>query len=195
MDEDTLSPELTQRVLKRVLENLQRALFCLNASNGIARGNPAYTSPQIFPLAMDALYGQSILLAAKAFDHHARAASFVKLQGLYPEIVDSAARTRAFDRTRLDAFAAKLRRIRNRALAHDDLDELGRDQSVWDSQAITTGEFIACVEFAFHAANDMLETETGERIELLNYTGMDAEELARMANKLGLPAKWAQMLN
>ncbi len=193
MDE-TLSIDMRRRMLARVLENLRHALYCLQASNGIERGNPAYTSPQIFPLAKDALYWHSVLLAAKAFDHHARAASFLKLQDLYPEIAEAAARTRAFDPALLDAFADKLRKIRNRALAHDDLDELAREQNVWEAQAITTGEFVACVEFAFHATNDMLETETGERVELINYTGMDAEELARTANKLGLPQKWAQML-
>jgi hypothetical protein len=128
------------------------------------------------------------------FDHHARAASFLKLQSLYPRIVEATAKARNFNVAELGAFAAKLRKIRNRALAHDDLDEMDREHTVWDEQVITNGEFIACVEFAFHATNDILETETGERMELLNYTGMDAEELARTANKLGLPQKWAQML-
>lgn len=194
-DESTLSPDSRKRMLLRVLENLRRALYCLHASNGIARGNPTYTAPQILPLAMDALHWHSVLLAAKAFDHHARAASFVKLQGLYPDIVEVSALARSFDLAQLEAFTAKLRKIRNRALAHDDLDDLDREQNVWGEHAITTGEFIACVEFAFDAANDMLEAEGGERLERLNYTGSDAEELARTANKLGLPQKWAQMLN
>ncbi|CAN0156596.1 unnamed protein product, partial [Phaeothamnion confervicola] len=132
-------------------------------------------------LARDALYFQSILRAAKVFDHHPRALSFFKLRASRPDIVERIAAERSFDLGQLDAFAAKLRRIRNRALAHEDLDDISHERNVWDEHPITAGEFLGCVEFAFAALNEMLNVEFGQQVELLAYTGRDAEELARLA--------------
>lgn len=194
IDDDDIPRDLRRKVLLRVLDNLKRSIYALRACNGILRGNAEYSGPQIFPLANEALFTQSILRAAKAFDHHAQAASFFKLQNLAPDIIADAAKAHQFDLARLTAFATKLRKIRNRALAHDDLDDLRRDRDVWDEQEISTGEFIACTEFAFAALNEMLNLEFGEKIELLAYDGADAEELARTANQLGLPRKWMNRL-
>jgi hypothetical protein len=192
--ERELPRPILRKVLRRVLENLRRSIYFLQASNGIARGNPAYTGPQIFPLAKDALFAQSILRAAKAFDHHPRAASFFMLWDLRPDVVEAVASERDFDLARLEAFASKLRLIRNRALAHDDIDDIVRDRDVWKEQDLTAGEVSACAELAFAAANEILRVEIGETVELLDYTGRDAEELARLSNTMELPAKWAAQI-
>ena len=192
--DDALPRDLRRKMLLRVLDNLKRAIYDLRACNGILRGNPMYSGPQVFPLAKDALYMQSILRAAKAFDHHPQAASFIKLQSLRPDIVVDVAKAHQFDLARLTEFATKLRKIRNRALAHDDLADLRRDRDVWDEQELSAGEFIACTEFAFAALNEMFNLEFGEKVELLAYDGADAEELARTANQLGLPQKWMKRL-
>lgn len=191
---DDLPHSLRRKMLLRVLDNLKRSIYALRACNGILRGNAEYAGPQIFPLANEALFTQSILRAAKAFDHHPRAASFFKLQSLRPDIIASAAKAQQFDLAQLTQFANKLRKIRNRALAHDDLADLQHDRDVWDEQDLSAGEFIACTEFAFAALNEMLNLEFGEKIELLAYDGADAEELARTANQLGLPRKWMNRL-
>ena len=47
----------------------------------------------------------------------------------------------------------------------------------------------------FAALNEILNLEFGETVELLNYDGADAEELARTANKLDLPRKWMNRLH
>jgi hypothetical protein len=192
--DDEIPASLKAKLLRRLLENLRRSLYELQASNGIVRGGPSFSGPQIFPLAKDALYFQSIQRTAKVFDHHPRALSFFKLRDTRPDVVERIASDRSFDLSRLEAFAAKLRRIRNRALAHEDLDDISNDRNVWDEDPITAGEYIECVEFAFAALNAMLNAEFGQQVERLNYTGRDAEELARLAEDLKLPAKWAQQL-
>jgi hypothetical protein len=192
--ERDLPRPILRKVVRRVLENLRRSIYCLQASNGIARGNPTYTAPQIFPLAKDALFAQSILLAAKAFDHHPRAASFLMLRQLRPDIVEAVAGEGGFELARLEAFAAKLRRIRNRALAHDDIDDIVRNRDVWTEQELTAGELSACAGFAFGAANEILRVEFSETVVLLDYTGRDGEELARLATSMALPAKWADQI-
>ena len=192
--DEQVPPSLKRKLLRRLLENLRRSLYELQASNGIVRGDPSYSGPQFFPLAKDALYFQSVMRAAKVFDHHPRALSFFKIRDLRPDIVDRIAAERAFDTGQLDAFASKLRRIRNRALAHDDLDDIRHDRNVWDEQPITGGEFLSSLEFAFAALDEMLNAEFGERVELLNYTGRDAEELARLAEDMQLPEKWARQI-
>jgi hypothetical protein len=192
--EEPISREIYKKVLLRVLENLKRAIYEINASNGIARGNPSYTSPQIFPLARDALHLQAILHAAKAFDHHPRAASFFALFRTAPDFLEAVAAAQNFELKRLDDFADKLRKIRNRALAHDDLDDIRRDRDVWNEQDLSVGEFLSCAAFAFEASNTILENEFGERFDMLGYDGGDAEELARTANALGLPRKWSDRL-
>ncbi len=189
-----LPPPILRKVLRRVLENLRRSIYFLQACNGIIRGNPTYTGPQIFPLAKDALYAQSIQRAAKAFDHHPRAASFFMLQEQRPDVILEFAAKRQFDLASLEAFAGKLRQIRNRALAHDDIDDLVRDTDVWKEQDLLGGELSACTEFAFAALNEMLRLECGESVELLAYTGRDAEELAKLASSMDLPSKWADQL-
>ena len=185
-----LPPEVRRKALLRVLENLKRATYDLHACNGIVRGNPMYSGPQIFPLAREALYLQCILRTAKAFDHHPKAASFFMFRDLRPDVVEGTARERGFDLARLQEFAGKLRKIRNRALAHDDIDDIGRDRDVWEEQEIAGGELTACTEFAFAALNEILNREFGETVELLRYDGADAEELARIANAQGLHRKW-----
>lgn len=193
--DDELPREVLQKVLVRVLENLRRALYCMQACNGIVRGAPTYSGPQIFPLAKDALYQQAILRAARAFDHHPRAASYFLPARLHADIVAEVATAKSFDLARIEPFAAKLRQIRNRALAHDDIDDLRRGRDVWTEQELLAGELIACTHFAFDALDEMLDRQFGERIQLLNYDGGDAEELARLANKLELPGKWAKRLD
>ncbi len=185
---------LERKLLLRLLENLRRCIYEFQASNGIVRGNPTYSGPQIFPLAKDALYFQSVMRAAKVFDHHPRAVSFFKLRDMRPDIVERIAEERGFDLRQLGAFASKLRSIRNRALAHEDIEDIRHGRNVWDEQPITTGEFLGCVEFAFAALNEMIDVAVGQRVELANYTGRDGEELARLAEELKLPAKWARQI-
>jgi AbiU2 len=194
LDERGSIDEHAREMLLRVLENLRRSLYELEAANGIIRGRPTFSDPQIFALAKDALYGQSLLRAARAFDHHPKAVSYFKLRELRPDIVRNVARDRSFDLLALEAFAHKLKKIRDRAIAHDDLDDLRGKRDVWSEHSITTGEFVACLEFAFDALNEILAAEFEDRVERQNYSGQDAEELARLAEKLGLSAKWAQML-
>ena len=189
-----LDPELRRKALLRVLENLKRAIYDRQACNGIVRGNPVYSGPQIFPLAREALYLQSILRTAKAFDHHPKAASFFMFRELRPDIVEEFARERGFDLALLQNFATKLRKIRNRALAHDDIEDIRHDRDVWEEQEIAGGELTACTEFAFAAMNEILNREFGETVELLNYDGADAEELARIANAQQLNQKWMTRL-
>ena len=188
------TPELRKRLLHRVLENLRRSIYDFQACNGILRGDPLYTGPQIFPLAKDALYTQSILRAARAFDHHPRAASYFMLQDLRPDIIARHAAETDFDLARLESFAKKLRHIRNRAIAHDDVDDLRHDRDVWQEQNLLAGELSACTQFAFSALNEMLNAEFGERVLLLNYDGSDAEELAKLTRELELHDKWAKRL-
>ncbi len=185
-----LPPDVRRKALLRVIENLKRAIYDRQACNGIVRGDPKYSGPQIFPLAREALYMQSILRTAKAFDHHPKAASFFMFRDLRPDVVEETARERDFDLARLQEFAGKLRKIRNRALAHDDIDDIRRDRDVWEEQEIAGGELTACTEFAFAALNEILNREFGETVELLNYDGADAEELARIANAQDLNRKW-----
>ena len=189
-----LDPELRRKALLRVLENLKRAIYDRQACNGIVRGNPVYSGPQIFPLAREALYLQSILRTAKAFDHHPKAASFFMFRELRPDIVEEVARERGFDLALLQNFATTLRKIRNRALAHDDIEDIRHDRDVWEEQEIAGGELTACTEFAFAAMNEILNREFGETVELLNYDGADAEELARIANAQQLNQKWMTRL-
>jgi hypothetical protein len=189
-----LPPHVRRRLLVRVLENLRRSIYCLEASNGIVRGNPRYSSPQIFPLAREALFAESVLRAAKAFDHHPKAASYFMLRASRPDIVEAEAADQGFDLARLEAFSGKLRRIRNRALAHDDIDDLAQERDVWGEQDLTAGELSACTRFAFAALNAILNAEFGETVDLLDYDGADAEELARYSNDLSLPDKWAKRL-
>jgi|LNFM01.1.fsa_nt_gb hypothetical protein len=191
---DDLPPEVRRKALLRVLENLKRAIYCHRASNGIVRGNPVYSGPQIFPLAREALYMQAILRTAKAFDHHPKATSWFMFQALRPDVVQKIAEEREFQMDRLETFATKLRKIRNRALAHEDIDDIRRDRDVWEEQEISGGELTACIEFAFAALDEILNREFGERVELLNYDGADAEELARIANAQDLNRKWMTRL-
>lgn len=191
---EELPPEVRRKALLRVLENLKRAIYCFRASNGIVRGNPVYSGPQIFPLAREALYMQAILRTAKAFDHHPKATSFFMFQALRPDVVEEIAREAGFEMDRLETFAAKLRKIRNRALAHDDIDDIRRDRDVWEEHEISGGELTACIELAFAALDEILNLEFGERVELLNYDGADAEELARIANAQDLNRKWTARL-
>lgn len=189
-----LPPEVRRKALLRVLENLKRAIYCYRASNGIVRGNPVYSGPQIFPLAREALYIQAILRTAKAFDHHPKATSYFMFQELRPDVIEETATERYFDLAQLEEFATKLRKIRNRALAHDDIDDICRDRDVWEEHEISGGELTACIEFAFAAMNEILNREFGETVELLNYDGADAEELARLANAQNLDRKWMTRL-
>jgi hypothetical protein len=189
-DAHDLPPEVRRKALLRVLENLKRAIYSFRASNGIVRGNPIYSGPQIFPLAREALYLQAILRTAKAFDHHPKATSYFMFQELRPDVVEETARLAGFDLARLQEFATKLRKIRNRALAHDDIDDIRHDRDVWEEQEISGGELTASIEFAFAALNEILNREFGESVELLNYDGADAEELARLANAQNLDRKW-----
>lgn len=191
---DDLPPDVRRKALLRVLDNLKRAIYCYRASNGIVRGNPVYSGPQIFPLAREALYMQAILRTAKAFDHHPKATSFFMFQALRPDVVEEIARDLGFEMERLETFSGKLRKIRNRALAHDDIDDIRRDRDVWEEQEISGGELTACLEFAFAALNEILNREFGETVELLSYDGADAEELARIANAQDLNRKWMARL-
>lgn len=194
MPDEPLSPDMYRRLLRRVLENIRRALYEIEAAAGLERAMPRYTAPQILPMAAEALFLQSALRAARIFDHHPRAISYFKLRDQRPGLIAAMAAERRFDLKRLDDFAGELRRVRNRALAHDDQVDFERNRDAWREVAFTTSDIIACLEFAFAALNEALERDSGERVPIATYSGQDAEELARTADRLGLPQKWASLL-
>jgi hypothetical protein len=172
------TPERLRKAVERNLAELSNCILKRRAYNALIAVGSAHAL-DFFRISGHALQNDLISHALRVFDRHKDAASFWYIRRQLETQVSKEARNASVSLENIEATAARLNHIRDKAHFHLDKAAVERPASVWDAAGISGDEFIALTEGTHEILRRLYIGLAGVDLPVPDYQGEDVGKIIR----------------